>query len=142
MGQSRPDSGLRLRALRDRLEQGVLAAIDDVLITGDREHRLPNTSNFAFAQIDSDGLLTLLDRAGIACSSGSACKSGMQGASHVLRAMRVPAAAAQGAVRFSLSRETTDSDIDRVLAVLPGIVAHLRRRSAPTVSTSLALHSA
>ena len=92
------------------------------------QNRLPNTSNLAFAHADSDGILTLLDRAGIACSSGSACKSGMQGPSHVLRAMRVPFEAAHGAVRFSLSRETTEADIDRVLAVLPSIIARLRER--------------
>ena len=120
---------MRLAALRDRLEQGVLASIDDVLVTGDPQHRLPNTSNLAFAHADSEGILTLLDREGIACSSGSACKSGMQGPSHVLRSMRVPFQAAHGAVRFSLSRETTDADIDRLLAVLPSIITRLRAKA-------------
>jgi len=95
-----PDTATRLCALRDRLERGVLAAIGDVLVTGDPHARLPNTSNLAFAHADSDGIVTLLDRAGVACSHGSACKSGMPGPSHVLRAMRVPFEAAHGAVRF------------------------------------------
>ena len=137
-----PGMPARLRALRDRLEHGVLSVIDDVLVTGDPQHRLPNTSNLAFSQVDSDGILTLLDRVGIACSSGSACKSGMQGPSHVLRAMRVPFEAAHGAVRFSLSRETTESDIDRVLAVLPGIVSRLRARPAARSPSATALQHA
>ncbi len=138
-----PASSLRLAALRDRLEQGVLASIDDVLVTGDPQHRLPNTSNLAFAHADSEGILTLLDREGIACSSGSACKSGMQGPSHVLRSMRVPYQAAHGAVRFSLSRETTDADIDRVLAVLPSIITRLRQKpAAPAAPAALALQPA
>ncbi len=137
-----PDTMPRLGALRDRLEHGVLAAIGDVLVTGDPAHRLPNTSNLAFPHADSDGILTLLDRAGIACSSGSACKSGMQGPSHVLRAMRVPFETAHGAVRFSLSRETTDSDIDRVLAVLPGIVSRLRARPAARGPSAITLQPA
>jgi cysteine desulfurase len=136
-------SAPRLAALRDRLEQGVLNAIDDVLVIGDQQHRLSNTSNLAFTHANSDGILTLLDRAGIACSSGSACKSGMQGPSHVLRAMQVPFAAAHGAIRFSLSRETTAADIDRLLAVLPGIVARLRQKpGAQAAPAALALHHA
>jgi cysteine desulfurase len=143
-----PEAAAQLGALRDRLEQGVLARIGAVLVIGDVQDRLPNTSNLAFTHADSDGILTLLDRAGIACSSGSACKSGMPGPSHVLRAMRVPFEAAHGAVRFSLSRETTAADIDRVLAVLPGIVARLRASrdarppAKPDASTAPALQHA
>ncbi len=138
-----PACRTRVAALRDRLEQAVCAAIGDVLITGDVQNRLPNTSNLAFRHADSDGILTLLDRAGIACSSGSACKSGMQGPSHVLRAMRVPFEAAHGAVRFSLSRETTEADIDRVLAVLPSMIARLRERpGARAAPAPLALQHA
>lgn len=131
-----PSCAARLGALRDRLERGVLDVIADVLVTGDAENRLPNTSNLAFTHADSEGILTMLDREGIACSSGSACKSGMPGPSHVLRAMRVPFAAAHGAIRFSLSRETTDPDIDRVLTVLPGIVARLREKPGTQAAAS------
>ena len=114
--------------LRDRLEAGLQARIDDLLVLGEAAPRLPNTSCLGFFETDSDGLLILLDRAGIAASSGSACKSGMAGPSHVLRAMRVPAGAAEGAIRLSLSRETTAAEIDRVLATLPALVAQLRAR--------------
>ena len=108
-----------------------------------RRTACPTPATSPSAHADSDGILTLLDRAGIACSSGSACKSGMQGPSHVLRAMRVPFEAAHGAVRFSLSRETTEADIDRVLAVLPGIVARLRERpGARAAPAPLALQHA
>ena len=120
--------GARMRGLRDRLEAGVLAAIEDVLVLGDPANRLANTSNLAFFDADGEGLLMLLDRQGIACSSGSACRSGVAGPSQVLRAMGVPAGAARGAIRFSLSRETTEAEIDRVLNVLPAIVAGLRAR--------------
>ena len=137
-----PETAPRLRALRDRFEKSVLAAIAEVLVTGDPANRLPNTSNLAFLQVDADAILTLLDRAGIACSSGSACKSGMQGPSHVLRAMRVAHQAAHGAVRFSLSRETTEAEIDRVLAVLPGIVSRLRARPAAPGPSALAFQHA
>jgi cysteine desulfurase len=121
------EENVRVRALRDRLESGILARVPCASVNGDREHRLPNTSNIAFEFIDGEALLVHLSRAGIAASSGSACTSGSMEPSHVLRAMQVPFTLAQGVVRFSLSRDNDDGDIDRVLEVLPGIVRGLGR---------------
>jgi cysteine desulfurase len=132
----------RVRALRDRLETALLARIAGTLSVGDREHRLPNTSNVAFEFLESEALLVHLSRAGIAASSGSACTSGSMEPSHVLRAMNVPFTAAHGAVRFSFSRDNDDADVDRVLEVMPGIVETLREgspsgRTGETVPPSL-----
>lgn len=116
----------RLASLRDRLEKGLLQRIDNAFVTGDPSCRLPNTCNIAFEFIEGEAILLLLNREGIAASSGSACTSGSLEPSHVMRAMGVPYTAAHGATRFSLSRDTSDADIDQVLEVLPGIVAKLR----------------
>ncbi len=99
-------------------------------INGGGAERLPNTCNVAFDYADGEAVLHHLDRAGIAASSGSACASGSMEPSHVLRAMNVPPVALQGAIRFSLSRETADGDIDRVLEILPGLVADGAREIA------------
>jgi cysteine desulfurase len=119
----------RVAALRDRLEKGLLQRIGSAVVTGDVDSRLPNTSNIAFEFIEGEGILLLLNKEGIACSSGSACTSGSLEPSHVLRAMKVPYTAAHGAIRFSFSRDNTDEDVDHVLAVMPGIVEKLRSLS-------------
>ena len=123
-----PDTA-RIAALRDRLEKGLLQRIGNCFVTGDPDNRLPNTANVAFEFIEGEAILLLLNREGIAASSGSACTSGSLEPSHVMRAMGVPYTAAHGATRFSLSRETTPEDVDRVIAVLPGIVTKLRELS-------------
>jgi cysteine desulfurase len=120
----------RVRALRDRLEQGVVQQIGQVLVNGDAQNRLPNTSNIAFQYLDGEAILTFMNKAGIAASSGSACTSGSTEPSHVLRAMSLPANALHGAVRLSLSRENTAAEVDRVLAVLPEIIGKLRAQSS------------
>jgi cysteine desulfurase len=112
-----------IRALRDRLESGLVQAIGDCLVLGDPASRLPNTLDIAFEFTDSEAVLHNLQKHGVAASSGSACASGTMEPSHVLRAMNVRPTALQGAVRFSLSRETTAEEIDVVLAILPEIVA-------------------
>ncbi len=119
--------GPRIARLRDRLEQGLQQRIDGTHVNGDTTARLPNTCNIAFEGVESDALVALLDRAGIACSSGSACTSGSTEPSHVLKAMAVPPQFLRGAVRFSLSRDTGEADIARVLAVMPEIVGRLRK---------------
>jgi cysteine desulfurase len=119
----------RVGALRDRLEEGILARVGACRVNGDVENRLPNTSNIAFDYLDGEAILLHLDRAGIAASSGSACTSGSVEPSHVLRAMKVPQMALRGAVRFSLSRETAAAEVDAVLAALPGIFGKLRELS-------------
>ena len=120
------DENTRVRALRDKLEIGIVDRVGRCFITGDPFNRLPNTSNIAFEFIEGEAILLHLNRAGIAASSGSACTSGSLEPSHVMRAMDVPFTAAHGSIRFSLSRETTEAEIDRVLEVLPPIIGRLR----------------
>jgi cysteine desulfurase len=123
------DEKTRVRALRDKLERGILARVANCFVTGDPVNRLPNTANIAFEFIEGEAVLLHLDRAGIAASSGSACTSGSLEPSHVMLAMGVPFTAAHGSIRFSLSRDNTEAEIDRVLEVLPPIVARLRELS-------------
>ena len=115
--------------LRDRLEQGILNAIPEVRVNGDREHRLSNTTNISFEFIEGESILNLLDQFGICASSGSACTTGSLEPSHVLRAMGLPYTAAHGAIRFSLSRYNTLEEVDFVLEKLPPIIARLREIS-------------
>ncbi len=115
--------------LRDRLEQGLLAAVDHCFVTGDPDNRLPNTCNIAFEYIEGEAILLLLNREGIAASSGSACTSGSLEPSHVMRAMDIPYTAAHGSVRFSLSRHSRQDEVDHVVATLPAIVERLRALS-------------
>jgi cysteine desulfurase len=118
-----------IAALRDRFEAGVLERIPGCFIAGGKENRLPNTSNIVFDCALGEVILSELNKAGIAASSGSACTSGSTEPSHVLRAMKVPYTAALGAIRISLSRENTAAELERVLAVLPAIVARAREVS-------------
>ena len=118
-----------VRRLRDKLEAGILARVPRAFATGDVDNRLPNTSNIAFEFIEGEAILLLLNKFGIAASSGSACTSGSLEPSHVMRAMGIPYTAAHGTTRFSLSRYTTEAEIDRVIQVTPGIVAQLRKIS-------------
>jgi cysteine desulfurase len=124
----------RMRALRDRLEASLTARIPGAFVLGDVERRLPNTSALVCAEAEADAIVLLLNRAGVAASSGAACAAGALAPSHVLRAMNVPAALAVGAVRLSLSRDNDDDDIDRVIEIMPAIVEKLRAGSrAPDV---------
>jgi cysteine desulfurase len=118
-----------VRAMRDRLEQGILAAVPNCFVTGDPGNRLPNTCNIAFEYIEGEAILLLLNKQGIAASSGSACTSGSLEPSHVMRAMGIPFTAAHGTVRFSLSRYNSMQEIERVIEAVPPIVAQLRRLS-------------
>ena len=118
-----------VRELRDRLESAILAGVPNTMVNGDREHRLPNTSNISFEYVEGEAILLMLNEHGICASSGSACTSGSLEPSHVLRAMGVPFTAAHGSIRFSLSRYTTAKEIDLVLEKLPPIIARLRELS-------------
>jgi cysteine desulfurase len=120
---------VRVKAMRDRLEEGILASCPDVHVNGDRGHRLPNTLNVGFEFIEGEAILLMLDAVGIAASSGSACTSGSLEPSHVMRAMGVPFTAAHGSIRFSLSRYNTDDDVSHTLEHLPRIVKRLRELS-------------
>lgn len=127
------DENTRVRALRDKLEKGLLTTCKDARLNGHPEKRLPNTTNISFEYIEGESILLMLDREGIAASSGSACTSGSLEPSHVMRAMGVPFTAAHGSTRFSLSRYNTEAEIDHVLAKTPAIINRLRELS-PFVS--------
>jgi cysteine desulfurase len=129
-------NGARLRALRDRLVEGVLAAIDDVRFNGSRESRLPGNAHFTFRGCEGDSLLMLLDANGIECSTGSACTAGVPQASHVLIAMGDDSATARGSLRLSLGHTSVDADIDALLRVLPGAVDRARRAALAAAGAS------
>lgn len=119
----------KLKQLRDRLQVGIIEQVGDVTINGHPEHRLPNTLNLGFSFIEGEGLLLHLDMHGIAASSGSACTSGSDGSSHVLRAMEVDEMLLNSCLRFSFGDQNTLAEVDRVLEVLPSIVLNLRKMS-------------
>lgn len=116
----------RAAAQRDRLEREILEKVPDTFSNGDPAARLPNTTNVSFFALEAEAILLLLSEQGVYASAGAACSSGSLEPSHVLRAMRIEERVAHGAVRFSLSRFTTDAEIDRALQVLPGVIARLR----------------
>lgn len=116
----------RIRNLRDRLQNGILQAVPAARINGHLECRLPNTLNIGFEFVEGEAILMRMDEKGICASSGSACTSGALEPSHVLRAMGVPFTAVHGSIRFSLSRYTTEQEIDYVIRELPGIISFLR----------------
>jgi cysteine desulfurase len=123
------DEQIRVKALRDRLEAGILQRVPNCFVNGDKYDRLPNTCNVAFEFVEGEAILLHLTRAGIAASSGSACTSGSLEPSHVLRAMNIPFTAAHGSIRFSFSRDSVEEDVDAVIDVLPGIMEKLRALS-------------
>lgn len=116
----------RVRNMRDRLELGILKAIPETTRNGSRDQRLPNTSNLAFAGVEAEAILLLLNQLDICASSGSACTTGSIEPSHVLTAMGLPRELARGSVRFSLGRYNTDAEVDHVLRELPGVIDRLR----------------
>ena len=119
----------RMAALRDKLQNGLLSSIPDSKLNGDPANRVPNTVNISFGYVEGEAILMHLNEYGICASSGSACTSGSLEPSHVLRAMGVDFKFAHGSVRFSLSEQTTEEDVDKVLEVLPGIIENLRKIS-------------
>ncbi|KIS41584.1 cysteine desulfurase NifS [Kosakonia radicincitans] len=118
-----------LAHLRDRLQEGLIAQVPSVMVMGGNQPRVPGTTNLAFEFIEGEAILLLLNQAGIAASSGSACTSGSLEPSHVMRAMNIPYTAAHGSIRFSLSRYTREKEIDYVIDTLPTIIARLRMLS-------------
>lgn len=118
-----------LAQLRDRLQEGLIAQVPSVMAMGGNQPRVPGTTNLAFEFIEGEAILLLLNQAGIAASSGSACTSGSLEPSHVMRAMNIPYTAAHGSIRFSLSRYTREKEIDYVIDTLPTIIARLRMLS-------------
>ncbi len=119
----------RVRAMRDRLEEGLLASVPKSMLNGHKIDRLPNTTNISFEFVEGEAILLHMNRYNICASSGSACTSGSLEPSHVLRAMGVPFTAAHGSIRFSLSIYNTDEEVDFVLEKMPPIIAELRELS-------------
>lgn len=128
-GRQLEENAARMKALRDRLEQGILARIPEVKVNGHPTQRLPNTLNVSFAYIEGESLLLNFDMKGVAASSGSACTSGSLEPSHVMGAMGVDIALAHSSTRFSLGPDSNEDDVDYVLEILPPIVARLRAMS-------------
>jgi cysteine desulfurase len=122
----------RVAGLRDRLADGLLAAIDDSLETGDRRQKVAGNCHFTFGGVESEELLVLLDAAGIYASAGSACASGAMEPSHVLAAMGVDRTRSLGSLRLSLGPDTTQADVDRALEAVPAAVARLRAARGPS----------
>jgi cysteine desulfurase len=123
------DENSRVKAMRNRLEKELLARIPNARINGGAAERLPNTTSIAFEFVEGEAILLLLSEKGICASSGSACTSGSLEPSHVLRAMGVPFTCAHGSIRFSLSRFTSEAEIDTVIRELPPIIHRLREMS-------------
>jgi cysteine desulfurase len=120
------DHNDRMRRLRDKLEDGIKEKVPSCHRNGHKEQRLSNTLNMGFEYVEGEAILMRMDDRGICASSGSACTSGSLEPSHVLRAMGVPFTSVHGSIRFSLSRYTTEEEIDYVLEVVPGIIEFLR----------------
>jgi cysteine desulfurase len=123
------EENTRIRALRDRMEKGIVESIPNTIVNGDVENRLPNTSSVCFEYVEGESILMMIDELGICASSGSACTSGSLEPSHVLRAMGVPFTAAHGSIRLSLSVYNTDEEIDYLVEHLPPIIEKLREIS-------------
>ena len=122
------DEGARLSALRDRLIEGVHAAVPEAVLRGaPGAGRLPGNAHFTFPGCEGDSLLFLLDMSGVESSTGSACTAGVPRPSHVLLAMGLDEETARGAQRFSLGHTTTDADVDALLKALPGAFAQARK---------------
>ena len=127
--QHMADEQSRVKDLRDRLERAILQTVPNCFVNGDLHDRLPNTSNIAFEFVEGEAILLYLTRAGVAATSGSACTSGSIEPSHVLLAMSIPVTAAHGSIRFSLSRDNSIEDVNRVIEVMPAIIEKLRALS-------------
>jgi cysteine desulfurase len=123
------EENTKVRALRDKLENGLLAAVPRSMLNGHKKNRLPNTANISFEFVEGEAILLHLNRYNICASSGSACTSGSLEPSHVLRAMGVPFTAAHGSIRFSLSIYNTEQEVDFILEKIPSIIASLRQMS-------------
>jgi cysteine desulfurase len=133
------EDAVRISALRDSLEQGLLARVPDSRANAARAPRTPNTCNITFDGIEGEALIIALDLKGLACSTGAACSSGAVEPSHVLTAIGLPPAEARASVRFSLGRHTNAAEIDTALEIVPAAVAQLRQLS-PTYKKAVSAH--
>jgi cysteine desulfurase len=125
------DEETRVRSMRDRFEKQILEAVTGASVNGAGATRLPNTTSFSFDGIESPAALLLLDRHRICCSAGSACRTGSQEASHVLRAMNSRGDGARRSLRFSFGRFNSDAQVDRAIEIVPKVIEKLRQLSSP-----------
>jgi cysteine desulfurase len=116
----------RVGRQRDRFEEAILEVIPSARVNGDRHRRVPNTTNIGFERLEAEAILLLLSEKGLCASAGSACSSGSLEPSPVIIAMGVDERLAHGAVRFSLSRYTTDAEIDSAISIIPGAIKRLQ----------------
>jgi cysteine desulfurase len=130
----------KLTALRDRLEQGILAQVEECGVNGAGAPRVSNTTNLYFDHLEAEALVIALDLKGLSVSGGSACQSGATEPSHVLTAMGLTPARARASIRFSISKLTTEEEVDEALALIPAAVARLRTLS-PTWQKAASLAS-
>jgi cysteine desulfurase len=125
------ESQRKLGSLRDRLESEILARIPNTTRNGAKEPRLPNTTSIAFAGVEAEALLMMLDQLSICASSGSACTTGSVAPSHVLTAMGLSPPEARSTIRFSLDYDTSEEDVAYLMSHLPRVVAELRAAASP-----------
>jgi len=119
----------QIKKLRDKLINGLKDKIDNIQVNGDMENRVPGNANIAFKNAEGESMLLMLDMEGIAISTGSACASGSLEPSHVLRAMNIPPEICHASLRFTLGKGTTEQEINKVIEILPPIIARLRKMS-------------
>jgi len=135
--ESLSEEETRVRAMRDRFEKTILEAVSGASVNGAGAKRLPNTSSVSFDGIESPAALLLLDRHHICCSAGSACRTGSQEASHVLRAMNPKGDGARRSLRFSFGRFNSDVQVDRAIEIVPKVIEKLRQLSSPVQGSAL-----
>ena len=135
--ESLSEEETRVRAMRDRFEKTILEAVSGASVNGAGAKRLPNTSSVSFGGIESPAALLLLDRHHICCSAGSACRTGSQEASHVLRAMNPKGDGARRSLRFSFGRFNSDAQVDRAIEIVPKVIEKLRQLSSPVQGSAL-----
>jgi len=136
------EEGTRVRAMRDRFETTIVEKVPNAFINGDRQARLPNTTNISFPGIVSGAALMMLDKHHLCCSAVSACRTGSLEASHVLRAMNLDVDRARSSLRFSFGRYNTDEEVDRALEIIPNVIAKLRGLSATSTAPRSTLSEA
>lgn len=128
-------AGSRVAALRDRLEQGILARVEDCAVNGAGVPRVPNTTNLRFDNLEGEALVIALDLKGLAVSGGSACMSGATEPSHVLTAMGLVSTSARASLRFSLTKLNTEEEVDAALELVPAAVSRLRELAPVNAGT-------
>ena len=128
-GQFMVEENTFVKSLRDTFENAILERVPGTQVNGDRENRLPNTSSLSFEGIDSEGVLMLLDKAGICCSAGSACTAGSIHPSHVLKAMGFSNDRARSSLRFSFSRFNTEAEVAQAIDQVPAVIEKLRAQT-------------